>query len=97
MKTKTLRIPEDLLNIILYRAKREEVEESTATRQLIKLGAIEYAVRLYKDGKITLREAAKLANVSLRRMLDVLMDHGVKGNVSMSQQQAALKLAKKMK
>ncbi len=96
MKTKTLRIPEDLLESVNYRAKREDVEESTAMRQLIKLGAIEYAVQLYKRGEITLREATRLSHVSLRKMLDLLLERGIRGNITMEQQQKALRLAKKM-
>jgi len=87
---KSLRIPEELLKGVRYLARRERVDESTATRQLISLGAAEYAVRLYKDGKITLSEAADLAGVTSREMLEILLDHGVKGNVTVSQQRRAL-------
>ncbi|MFQ6052462.1 MAG: UPF0175 family protein [Candidatus Hydrothermarchaeota archaeon] len=95
MKTKTVRLPEDVLKGVLYRAKREDVDESTAIRQLIKLGMIEYAVKLYRSGEITLREAAELSNVSVRRMLEILMEHGVKGNVRLNQQEKALEYALK--
>jgi predicted HTH domain antitoxin len=96
MKTKTLRIPEDILESVSYRAKKEDVEESTAMRQLIKLGIIEYAAQLYKRGEITLQEAARLSHVSLRKMLDILLEKGIRGNITMEQQQKALRLAKKM-
>ncbi len=43
-------------------------------------------VNLYRDRKITLREASELADVSLREMLDLLMEHGIKGNVTLKQQ-----------
>jgi len=41
-------------------------------------------------------EAAELAEVSLRRMLDILIEHGVKGNVKMNQQVKALEYAKSL-
>jgi len=47
-------------------------------------------------GKITLGEAAELSGVSLRRMLDILAEHGVKGNVKMRQQIKALEYAKSL-
>ncbi len=50
----------------------------------------EYAVNLYRDRKVTLREASELADVSAREMLDLLMEHGIKGNVTMKQQQKSL-------
>jgi len=51
MITKTIRLPEDLSARIGYRAKKEDVDESDAIRQLIKLGLREYAVNLYRDRK----------------------------------------------
>ncbi len=51
----------------------------------------EIAINLYKSRKITLREASELAGVSLREMLDLLMEHGIAGNVTLKQQQKSLK------
>jgi predicted HTH domain antitoxin len=90
MITKTIRLPESLSAKINYRARKEDVDESDAIRQLIKLGLREYAVNLYKDRKMTLREASELADVSVREMLDLLMEHGIKGNITLKQQQRAL-------
>ncbi len=96
MITKTIRLPEDLSVRIGYRAKKEDVDESDAIRQLIRLGLREYAVNLYRDRKMTLREASELADVSPIEMLDLLMEHGVKGNVSLKQQQRSLEFVQKM-
>jgi len=84
---------------VSYRVKLEDVDESTAIRQFIKLGVMWYVVELYKAGKITLGEAAELAGVSLRRMLDILIEHGVNGvkrNVKVNQQVKALEYAKSL-
>ncbi len=87
---KSLRIPDDLLKSARYLARRERLDESTAIRQLISLGTTEYAVRLYREGKITLNEAAELARATPREMIEVLLEHGVKGNVTVSQAKKAL-------
>ncbi len=87
---KSVRIPPGLLKAIRYRARRERLDESTAIRQLIALGATEYAVHLYRDGKVTLNEAADVAGVSPREMIEALWDHGVRGNVTVDQQRKAL-------
>lgn len=87
---KSLRIPAELLKAIRYRARRERLDESTAIRQLIAMGATEYAVGLYRDGKVTLNEAADVASLSPREMIEVLWDHGVRGNVTVDQQRKAL-------
>ena len=96
MIEKTVNLTEDILKSVLYRTKMEDVDESTAIRQFIRLGVMWYVVELYKRGKITLGEAAELSGVSLRRMLDILAEHGVKGNVKMKQQIRALDYAKNL-
>ena len=96
METKTVHLTEDILKGVSYRAKLEDVDESTAIRQFIRLGVMWYVVDLYRIGKITLGEAAELSGVSLRRMLDILSEHGVKGNVKMNQQIKALDYAKNL-
>nr|QNO46331.1 hypothetical protein PABHDKJJ_00035 [Methanosarcinales archaeon ANME-2c ERB4] len=67
-----------------------------AIRQLISPTVMWYAVNLYKIRKITLSEAAKLSNVSLRQMLDILEEHGVKGNVTMKHQIRSLDYARNL-
>lgn len=96
MIEKRVHLPEDLLKGVLYRAKMEDVDESTALRQFIRFGVMWYVADLYKNGKVTLEEAAELSGVSLRRMLDILAEHGVKGNVKMKQQIKALDYAKNL-
>ena len=96
MVTKTVHLTEDLLKSVSYRTKLEDVDESTAIRQFIRLGVMWYVVDLYKMGKITLGEAAELSGVSLSRMLDILAEHGVKGNVKMDQQIKVLDYAKNL-
>jgi predicted HTH domain antitoxin len=96
MIEKKVHLTEDILKSVLYRTKMEDVDESTAIRQFIRLGVMWYVVELYKRGKITLGEAAELSGVSLRRMLAILAEHGVKGNVKMKQQIRALDYAKNL-
>ena len=96
MIEKKVHLTEDILKGVSYRAKLEDVDEPTAIRQFIRLGVMWYVVELYKAGKITLGEAAELSGISLRRMLEVLVEHGVKGNVKMNQQIKALDYAKNL-
>lgn len=94
METRNVRLNNDVLKGVSYRAKMEDVDENTAIRQLMKLGLVWYAANLYKIGKITLSEAAELSNVSVRKMLDILEGSGIKGNLAMKQQIKALEYAK---
>ena len=87
---KSLRIPESLLKTVRELARRERLDESTAIRKLIAMGATEYAVQLYREGKVTLREAATMADTTVREMIEILLEHGVKGNVTLDQQRKAI-------
>nr|MDO8082804.1 UPF0175 family protein [Candidatus Freyarchaeota archaeon] len=97
MKTKTIRLPEEILRGISYRAEMEDIEESTAIRKLLREGLMEYATKLYRDGEISLGEAATLSGVSLRKMLETLLNKGIRGNVTLNQQRKSLEHAKKLK
>lgn len=88
--SKTVRFPRKLFKVIEHRARLENIDESTAIRQLITMGAEEYAIKLFKQGKITLNEAAELAGKTVRQMIDSLQRHGIKGNVRLDQQRRAL-------
>jgi len=87
---KSLRLPPDLLKAVRHRARRERLDESTAMRQLMAMGAVEYAVRLYRHGSLTLNQAAEVAGLSPREMLQALVDRGAAGNVTLEQQRKAL-------
>ncbi|MBI4148431.1 UPF0175 family protein [Candidatus Woesearchaeota archaeon] len=93
---KTTRLPEQLLKGIKYRTQREGTDESTALRQLLTLGIQEYAIKLYKAGLISLREAAHICNTTTRDMLDLLLDHGVKGNIQYATQKQSLEIIRNL-
>ncbi|MBU3966840.1 MAG: UPF0175 family protein [Euryarchaeota archaeon] len=96
METKKVRLTDDILKGVSYTAKMEGVDESSALSKLLKLGVMWYATNLYKLGKITLAEAAELSNVSLRKMMDILEEQGIKGNVTLKQQMKAIDHARKL-
>ncbi len=89
-EVKSVRIPDEIMTAIRDRARREQLDESTTIRQLVTLGLREEACQRYAQGDITLREAASIANTTLREMLDLLNARGIQGNVSLQQQRDAL-------
>jgi len=91
VKTKSLRIPEDLMSAIEYVGKEEKIEESTATRKLIKIGFEAYVGSLYRQGKVTLREAALLLNVSQIEAINMFLDAGISGNLEASDVLASIR------
>jgi len=82
MTTRTLRLPNDLVAAVRTVGQAEQIEESTATRKLIRMGFELYTARLYQTGRITLRQTAKRLDLSLSETLDFLQQFGVSGNVT---------------
>ena len=90
MRTKSLRIPEDMIHNLAVVEKEEKIEEATAIRKLIRMGYETYIVNHYKEGKITLREASKFLNMSQFETINLFMDAGIKGNLTISDVMPAL-------
>jgi predicted HTH domain antitoxin len=91
MKTKSLRIPKDMISAIELVEKEEKIEESTAMRKLMRIGFETYVCSLYKQGKVTLREAARLLNVSQIEAMNIFLDAGIKGNLDASDVMISMK------
>ncbi len=91
MKTKSLRIPKDMISAIELVEKEEKIEESTAMRKLMRIGFETYVGNLYKQGKVTLREAARLLNVNQIEAMNIFLDAGIKGNLDASDVMISLK------
>lgn len=90
---KTIRLGKELERAITRSARLQKIDQSTAIRQLLAIGVEDLAVKLYREGRVTLNEAAELANVNLREMIDILSAHGVRGNIQLNEQRKALDFA----
>ncbi len=84
MKTKSIRIPKEMMSAIEIVEREEKIEESTAMRKLMRIGFETYIGNLYKQGKITLREAARLLNINQIEAMNLFLDAGIKGNLDAS-------------
>jgi len=81
MKIVTLRISNDVLEKIEEIAERERKERSEVIRELIKIGLrdklIEDALKMYREGKVSMWRAAKMAGLSLWELIEILKERGV--------------------
>lgn len=77
MKTKTIttRVPEDLFREIKEIGEVEKIDRTEVVKRLLSNAAKhwkkERALNLLRDGKVTLRRAAKIAEVTYVEMLDL--------------------------
>ncbi len=75
-----IRIPKKLLKTVEEKAEEEDVDRSTIIRQLISKGVREYkkekAANLYREGKLSMSGAAEMAGLTIREMIDYLIEKG---------------------
>ncbi len=81
MKAIAIRLPQELLDAVEYTGKKEKLDEPTALRKLLKLGAERYVGELYKRGDISLRDASAALGITVRETLELMLDMGISGNV----------------
>jgi phosphoribosyl-ATP pyrophosphohydrolase len=91
MKVKSIRIPEEIDRAIDYVARSEKLEKNSSLRKLTRLGFEVYMAKSYARGKLTLREAADLLNLTLAETIDLFGEMGIKGNISAKDVMDALK------
>jgi hypothetical protein len=95
MKVKSMRIPQDIDKAIGYVARAEKIENTHSLRKLARMGFESYVAREYKDGKISLREAADLLNLTLSETIDLLSNLGLRGNIRAEDVMKSLESIKK--
>lgn len=85
----SIRVPDKLVKAVRDLAEREHVDEATALGRLLVMGVTEYACQLYREGRVTLNEAAAIADATPREMFEVLGNRGIRGNITRLQQRKA--------
>ena len=82
----TVRVDEEIYDEIEKTANRENVDKSTIARGLLEAGLREARRRrgleLYRVGSCTLWKAAEVAGVSLREMMDLVVEARIPLHIS---------------
>lgn len=75
------RIPDEVAKDLKEIEKEEKSDRATIIRKLLARGIeqwkMERALRLYREGKVTLWRAARLADVTLREMMQLAAREGI--------------------
>lgn len=95
MKAKALRLPDNLLDAIKFAGKKERLDEPTTLRKFLRLGAEKYVADSYARGDISLREAAKVLDITARETLELFWDMGLAGNVNADKTWRAISFVEK--
>lgn len=83
------------LNKVIDLMKKSGLDEEGAVKQIINLGIQDYVAELYRDGEISIREAAEILQLNFRQTFEIL-EKKVGGNVEQEQEVKALNLARKL-
>ncbi len=81
MKAKALRLPDNLLDAVKFAEKKEKLDEPTTLRKFLRLGAEKYVGDIYARGDVSLREAARVLDITARETLELFWDMGITGNI----------------
>lgn len=84
-----LRLPKHLLELADLRAKEEQVDRSTALRQLLYAGAEGYVLELLGRGRISLSKAAELLNCSTLAIIQKAQERDVVVSTTLEQYERA--------
>lgn len=95
-KTLSIRIDDDDYKFLSTLAREERGDMSSAVRELVDLGRVMLAVERYKNGEASLEKAARLAGVSLSKMMDILAEYGVEANLTHEDYLKSLKTVRKV-
>jgi len=97
MRAKALRLPDNLLDAVKFAEKKEKLDEPTTLRKFLRLGAERYVGESYSRGDISLREAAKVLDMTTRETLELFWDMGITGNVSAEETLKAISVAERIR
>lgn len=95
MRAKALRLPDNLLDAVKFAEKKEKLDEPNTLRKFLRLGAEKYVGDSYARGDISLREAAKVLDITARETLELFLDMGITGNVNADKTFKAISFAEK--
>jgi len=93
----TTRVPDELAEEVERIAQAEALDRSTTIKRLliqaIQTWKIDYALRLYQNGKISIGKAAETAGISLWELLDTIVKRNIPLQISKEDLEDDLKAA----
>lgn len=95
-KTLSIRIDEDDYRFLAAMAEEEKEDVSKAVRELVELGRLHLAMDKYRSSEASLEKSARIAGVSVSRMMELLRDFGIEANLELEDYRASLNTARSL-
>ena len=80
-KTLSIRMNDDSYKELFSLAREERIDVSKVVRDLVELGRIMLAINKYKASEASIEKAAKIAGVSVSKMIDIFIEFSVEANL----------------
>ena len=62
-------------------AREEKEDVSKKVREFVDFGRVMLAIEKYRRSEASIERAARVAGVSISRMIDILREHGIEANL----------------
>lgn len=95
-KTLSIRMDDDDYKFLSSLAKEEREDVSKAVRGLVDLGRIMLAIEKYKKSEASIEKAARIAGVSISKMMEIFKGYGVEANLEYEDYLKGLKHLRKV-
>lgn len=90
------RIEPEIMNIVEKVSEERKVDKTSALKILVTAGwkeiNLERALALYKEGKIAVDKAAKIAGLTISEMMNEIAAHGIKSDETLEEYRQGIKL-----
>ena len=96
VKTLSIRMDEEDYRSLVSLAREGKEDVSKTVWELVGLGRTMLAIEKYKDGDASLEKSARIAGVSISKMLDIMKEHGVAANLEEEDYLKSLKTVRKV-
>ena len=80
-KVMSVRLTENAVRFIEKVAKKKKLDKSTVARELIDQGKTLWVLSQYKEGSLSLENAALELDISISELLDLLAKYGIRSPI----------------
>ncbi len=92
-----IRIPEEIMALSKIRSQEEHLDQTTALRQFLYIGAEEYVVKLVAEGRISIGKAAELLKITVYDIHRIAQKHGIEIGATLKQIRKSREIAKRLR
>jgi len=90
------RMETEILEIVDKVSEEKKIDRTSAIKVLVRAGwkelTLEKALELYRNGKVSIDKAAKIAGITVSEMMDKIAEHGIKSDETIEEYREGIKM-----